>query len=222
MMSIAVALCAVRSAASAGASAGEWQNLFNGEDLTGWTQMGGDRDHRGRVHVADGAIVGTYVAGSANTLLATERTYGDFVLDFEFMIGEGINSGVQFRSRVGPACLRVPVRDRSVPAGLERWRVSRVRSRMAVSGRVQPRRQVGVSCGRLELRSRRVRRHVDPDVDQRHARRPRDRRPCRARICIRNVDGSARTDARYRTTFALIDADRWILFDDPAHLELRE
>ncbi|MHC5022783.1 MAG: 3-keto-disaccharide hydrolase [Planctomycetota bacterium] len=77
-----------------------WVDLFNGTDLSGWTQVCGDPDRRGRFHVEDGAIVGTYVAGSANTFLATSREYGDFVLEFEFMVPAGVNSGVQFRSTV--------------------------------------------------------------------------------------------------------------------------
>ncbi|MHC5113968.1 MAG: family 16 glycoside hydrolase [Planctomycetota bacterium] len=85
-------------AAASPAHAHGWRDLFNGRDLAGWTQLGGDPERRGRFHVEDGVIVGTYVAGSANTFLATERPFGDFVLEFEFMIGEGINSGVQFRS----------------------------------------------------------------------------------------------------------------------------
>ncbi len=74
--------------------------LFNGRDLTGWVQVGGDPDRRGRFHVEDGAIVGTYVAGTSNTFLATEESYGDYVLEFEFMVSAGVNSGVQFRSTV--------------------------------------------------------------------------------------------------------------------------
>ena len=33
-----------------------------------------------------------------NTFLATKKMYGDFILEFEFKVDEGLNSGVQFRS----------------------------------------------------------------------------------------------------------------------------
>jgi hypothetical protein len=82
------------------AAAADWVDLFNGVDLSGWTQVGGDPDRRGRFHVENGTIVGTYVAGSVNTFLATTRDYGDFVLELEFSVSDGVNSGVQFRSAV--------------------------------------------------------------------------------------------------------------------------
>lgn len=33
-----------------------------------------------------------------NTFLATKKTYGDFILEFDFKIDDGLNSGVQLRS----------------------------------------------------------------------------------------------------------------------------
>jgi hypothetical protein len=83
----------------AGESFAGFEPLFNGEDLSGWTQRGGDPEHRGTFHVEDGAIVGTYVAGTSNTFLTTDRWFGDFVLEFEFFVVPGVNSGVQFRSQ---------------------------------------------------------------------------------------------------------------------------
>ena len=74
--------------------AGPWEPLFNGKDLTGWKQINGTAPYA----VMDGAIVGTTVAGSPNSFLATEKTYGDFIFECDVMQDVGpSNSGVQFR-----------------------------------------------------------------------------------------------------------------------------
>ena len=77
----------------------EWQNLFNGKDLTGWKVLGGTATY----NVENGVIVGTTVAGSPNTFLVTEKEYGDFILEAEVMVeaAEG-NSGIQTRSHFDP------------------------------------------------------------------------------------------------------------------------
>ena len=46
----------------------------------------------------DGTIVGISKLGTPNTFLATQEQYGDFILEFDFKIDEGLNSGVQLRS----------------------------------------------------------------------------------------------------------------------------
>ncbi len=77
------------------ASAGPWKPLFNGRDLDGWKVVNGQAPYA----VQDGAIVGSTVAGSPNSFLATEQNYGDFILEYEVMQDVGpTNSGVQFRS----------------------------------------------------------------------------------------------------------------------------
>ena len=48
--------------------------------------------------VEDGTIVGISKMGTPNTFLATKDIYGDFILEFDFKIDEGLNSGVQLRS----------------------------------------------------------------------------------------------------------------------------
>lgn len=76
-----------------------WVMLFNGEDLSGWEQVNGTAPYE----VVDGTIVGTTVTDSPNSFLATENKYGDFILEFDFMLNNDINSGVQFRSISDPA-----------------------------------------------------------------------------------------------------------------------
>lgn len=71
-----------------------WQNIFDGKTLDGWTRRGGDAKYR----VEDGQVVGTTVAGSSNTFLCTDATYGDFILELEFKVHPEMNSGVQIRS----------------------------------------------------------------------------------------------------------------------------
>jgi Domain of Unknown Function (DUF1080) len=79
------------------ALAGEgWVVLLDGETLDGWAQRNGTAEYR----VEDGAIVGRTSEGSPNSFLTTERTYGDFELEFEVRVDDALNSGVQIRSRV--------------------------------------------------------------------------------------------------------------------------
>ena len=71
-----------------------WVNLFNGKDLEGWEQHSGAAEYR----VEDGAVVGKTVLNTGNSFLCTKKKYGDFILEFEFKVPDGMNSGVQFRS----------------------------------------------------------------------------------------------------------------------------
>lgn len=72
----------------------EWEPLFNGKNLKGWTRLNG----KARYTVEDGAIVGRAVPGEPNTFLATKEDYSDFILEFEFRVDNRMNSGVQIRS----------------------------------------------------------------------------------------------------------------------------
>jgi len=81
--------------ACAAAAGGGWVSLFDGTTLEGWTVRSGSATYRAE----DGAIVGTTTEGSPNTFLCTDREYGDFELEFEVKVDNGLNSGVQVRSR---------------------------------------------------------------------------------------------------------------------------
>ena len=78
----------------------EWKNLFDGKTLNGWKVLAGS----GKFSVEDGVIVGTTVLNSGNTFLATEKEYGDFVLEADIKLesSEG-NSGIQTRSHFDAA-----------------------------------------------------------------------------------------------------------------------
>lgn len=70
-------------------------DLFNGTDLTGWTQRNGTATYR----VEDDSIVGKTNEGSPNSFLCTDKLYSDFELTFEVKVDSALNSGVQIRSQ---------------------------------------------------------------------------------------------------------------------------
>lgn len=76
------------------ASAQNWEPLFNGKNLKGWKRLNGKAEYK----IVDDAIVGISKLGTPNTFLTTAKTYGDFILEFEFKVDDGLNSGVQLRS----------------------------------------------------------------------------------------------------------------------------
>jgi hypothetical protein len=73
----------------------QWTPLCNGKNLKGWKKLNGNAEFK----VKDGVITGVYKTNATNTFLVTEKNYGDFILEFDFKIDEGLNSGVQFRSQ---------------------------------------------------------------------------------------------------------------------------
>ncbi|MFG0286744.1 MAG: family 16 glycoside hydrolase [Rhodopirellula sp. JB044] len=72
-----------------------WQSIFNGESLEGWTQKNGTASYR----VEDGIIIGKTAVGSPNSFLCSDESYENFELTFEVNVDEGLNSGVQIRSK---------------------------------------------------------------------------------------------------------------------------
>jgi hypothetical protein len=91
LLSLAAAACV---AVLAGAAEPAGVALFNGEDFSGWVQRGGKA-----VYTIEGnEIVGSSVLDTPNSFLCTERTYGDFILEYEFKVDPRLNSGVQIRS----------------------------------------------------------------------------------------------------------------------------
>ncbi len=82
----------------AGAADDGFVALFDGKSLDGWEQHSGKAEYR----VEDGAIVGKTVIKTGNSFLCTKKKYGNFVLEFEFNVADGMNSGVQFRSEFYP------------------------------------------------------------------------------------------------------------------------
>ncbi|MBI1343336.1 MAG: DUF1080 domain-containing protein [Terrimonas sp.] len=75
-------------------TAQKWTSIFNGKDLSGWHQLNGKAEYS----VENGEIVGRTVAGTPNSFLASDATYGDFILELEFKVESNMNSGIQIRS----------------------------------------------------------------------------------------------------------------------------
>ena len=75
--------------------AGDWQSLFDGKTTSGWRNP----YDWGEVKVEDGTIA---LKANKKFFLATEKQYGDFVLEAEVMLPpEGkSNSGIMFRCHV--------------------------------------------------------------------------------------------------------------------------
>ena len=89
-------LMALLFAGAAGTTgAAEWRALFNGNNLNGWRQVGGQAEYR----VEDGEIVGVSVPDSPNSFLITRRNCGDFILEYEVFVDPLLHSGVQIRSQ---------------------------------------------------------------------------------------------------------------------------
>ena len=83
----------VAMAVSAAAQEGEgWITLLDGEDMSGWTQLG-----ETNWHGEDGAVVADDNTGDGPAFLVTPNSYGDFDLHVEFWASDDANSGIFFR-----------------------------------------------------------------------------------------------------------------------------
>src|SRR5690349_13239629 len=69
-------------------------DLIPDKDLAGWVRRGGHATYRVEGH----EIVGSCVLNTTNTFLCTEKSYGDFLLEYDFKVDPRLNSGVQVRS----------------------------------------------------------------------------------------------------------------------------
>lgn len=92
-----------------------WLNLLKGHDLSGWVARGGQAKYA----VEGDTIVGTSVLNTGNTFLCTEKSYGDFILEYDFKVDPKLNSGVQIRSECFEAAKTVEWAGKSmqIPAG---------------------------------------------------------------------------------------------------------
>lgn len=71
-----------------------WQPMFDGEIFDGWTKLNGDAEYQ----IEGDVITGIARMDTPNTFLATDKTYGDFILEFDVKVDPRLNSGVQIRS----------------------------------------------------------------------------------------------------------------------------
>ncbi|MDR2473783.1 MAG: DUF1080 domain-containing protein [Tannerella sp.] len=79
---------------SSSVSSKGWTDLFNGKNFKGFTQLNGQAPFT----VENGEMVGTSTTGQPNSFMATDKLYGDFILEFDVKCNPDLNSGVQFRS----------------------------------------------------------------------------------------------------------------------------
>jgi hypothetical protein len=93
LLILAAALLSCTATASTQSDEG-WVSLFDGRSLKGWTPRGG-----GVWSVDQGTILGVTGTGEYGWL-CSERTYGDFVFEYEAKLESTGNSGVQVRSRI--------------------------------------------------------------------------------------------------------------------------
>ena len=91
---LAALVLAANPTGSQGPGEGGWVALFNGRDLSGWTNNGAEK-----WVVEDGTILCESTAGKYG-YLTTEKTYRDFTLRLRFKGEAKGNSGVFVRSRI--------------------------------------------------------------------------------------------------------------------------
>ena len=97
---VLILIVSVLQFSSSKAQTNGWVNLFDGKTLNGWQTLAGTAKYS----VENGMIVGTTVANSGNTFLATKKEYGNFLLELDIKIeSPNGNSGVQTRSHYNPA-----------------------------------------------------------------------------------------------------------------------
>ena len=73
----------------------EFELIFDGKTLKGWTQRNGTATYR----VEDGVIVGKTKEGSPNSFLCSDMEYSNFDFKFDVKVDAQLNSGVQIRSQ---------------------------------------------------------------------------------------------------------------------------
>lgn len=89
-------LCVSLSGAAFSADDDNLKPLFDGKTLDAFEQHGG----KAKYALENGEIIGTSVPNTPNSFLCTKERYGDFILELDFKVDPGLNSGVQIRSEV--------------------------------------------------------------------------------------------------------------------------
>ncbi len=97
LKSFTVTLMTTFLVASSALAQDGWKPLFDGKSLDGWSVKSGYATYS----IEDGGVIaGKTAEGSGNSFLCTDRKYGDFELQFEVKVDDGLNSGVQIRSKL--------------------------------------------------------------------------------------------------------------------------
>lgn len=80
-----------------GQDSSDWEVLFDGSSVDHWRGYSQEEIGAGWM-IEDGALK---CAGGSGGDIVTQKTYGDFELEFEWQISPGGNSGVMYRVRLG-------------------------------------------------------------------------------------------------------------------------
>ena len=80
----------------------KWDYLLKEKNLKNFNQLNGKAEFKLKEEV----LIGTSKLDTPNSFLATNKSYSDFILEFEVLIDYGLNSGVQFRSQSFKGYLR--------------------------------------------------------------------------------------------------------------------
>ena len=84
-------------ATALGGEVGEWEDLLNGEDLTGWERVKGHTKESWSVE--DGILTNVCTHDDRGSDLGTERLFQTHQVHVEFCVPEGGNSGVYLQGR---------------------------------------------------------------------------------------------------------------------------
>jgi len=93
MRSLITPMLAIALVSAAWAAEPKFEPIFNGKDLTGWQST----DMQSFWRVENGVLVGESIGTLKENYLRTEKSYGDFVLEFEVRWTGEIDSGIDFR-----------------------------------------------------------------------------------------------------------------------------
>lgn len=101
---VAVILAMVCFTGTTRAAETAWQTWFADGKLDDFQVVSGSATYR----IEDGVLVGTTTEGSPNTFLATKKPLKDFEIEFEVLVDEQLNSGLQVRSHLGTGSEPLP------------------------------------------------------------------------------------------------------------------
>ena len=80
-----------------------WQDLFDGKTLNGWKVLNQDwtnPDSKPDFYIENNMIVCNTTMNNEGGYLVTEKSYANFILEFDVKIDTSLNSGLQCRSRM--------------------------------------------------------------------------------------------------------------------------
>jgi hypothetical protein len=96
---LTLALALLILAPAALALNGDWVKIFDGKTMTGWRLMAVHGGNGGVWVVENGALVADQEKDHKGGLIGTEKKYGDFEIELEFMADKPVDTGLFLRTR---------------------------------------------------------------------------------------------------------------------------